>query len=487
MPKGDTISRYESYDMFSVSQKPRRSDEKLANPTKNIRDTVETSQEKTDRLSPPKVAPSDNRAAKASQVEVGRAGRYVFMAVCLPPYIVLYGIPKWIAVNLLPEMMKLAGKTLTMGGSAAENLKAWLAEAIIRPLRDAFGKLLFLVKELGKSASEFLSYLKQGLLRPFILMKETALYPFKKGAELAQQLVKKARDLIKAPLTLAKRLTDGAKEIGKGVQGAFESAKASIAKVIETAAGIAAPMLEFAKRIAHNRPRLSLKVNFSAEKSAKKLKSLTDGIGNIAQQVKQIPSQIVSQTVVPLINLFVEMRTRAADFGRAALRRLRDKLKSEIKGAVSKVKSALGGAKKFFYQLPRKARERVQKIVRFVRGPVAVFIKEEVPFLVDAYEYILRIIRRVVMVMRAVYQFLKKQVLLVAGFAIFHYGKAAQKVRLATNVLIALMGRFFKAFRNSLKGSGKALMSLSRGFASVFKAVGSLFRELHSEVRSWIA
>lgn len=486
MPKGDTISRYESYDMFSVSSTPRRTDEKLANPTKNIKDTVETSQEKTDRLAPPKVAPSDNRAAKDSQVEVGRAGRFVFMAICLPPYFVLYGIPKWIMVNLLPNVMKVSMQGMKFTGSLAENLKAWVAEAIVNPLRDAFGKLQFVIKELGKSAGEFLSYLKQGLLKPFHLMKAAALYPLKMAGELVQETSKRFQEVVKLTHLLFKRINEGLKELGNSFKVARKVVEAPLIKTREALSVLASAFTEAFAKAAKYKPEFSFKIATSPESPFKKIKSYAEKVGNAVAEARQMVTHAVAAVAQPVINLLIELKSEPVEFSKAALRRLREKSGQAIKGVVSKVRSALGQGKRFFRSLPGRAKSRVQKVVCFFRGPVRSFIREEIPFLADAYNYIHRIIAKVLAMLHFLYKHLERAVLKKAAYIQKQYIRAKRLAYAAKGAMIAAEFKFRRLFRNFLKKGAAAFVSLIRGTASVLRAFGSLFKELHSEVRSWI-
>ncbi len=52
------------------------------------------------------------RLGKVSQnlIFVARAGKYLFLAIAIPPYILLYGLPKWMIVDLLPVLFHFSFK-----------------------------------------------------------------------------------------------------------------------------------------------------------------------------------------------------------------------------------------------------------------------------------------------------------------------------------------------------------------------------------------
>lgn len=48
-----------------------------------------------------------------SFVAVAQVGKYLFLAIMLPPYLCLYGIPKWMIANLLPQVFSFSKNVVT--------------------------------------------------------------------------------------------------------------------------------------------------------------------------------------------------------------------------------------------------------------------------------------------------------------------------------------------------------------------------------------
>lgn len=72
-------------------------------PQINSPDTIESTQQRLNREVFEKFK-VNARLTHDSFVTVVQVGKYVFMAVMLPPYLCIYGIPKWFFINALPQM-----------------------------------------------------------------------------------------------------------------------------------------------------------------------------------------------------------------------------------------------------------------------------------------------------------------------------------------------------------------------------------------------
>lgn len=80
----------------------RRSEFKISSTQPGSKDTIERSlsKEALDRLQ----QPSKDTIVQSSYL-FRRIGKYVFLAAALPPYFILYGLPKWLLVEALPTLM----------------------------------------------------------------------------------------------------------------------------------------------------------------------------------------------------------------------------------------------------------------------------------------------------------------------------------------------------------------------------------------------
>lgn len=76
------------------------------------RDTIETSSVKIEKEVTEKFHANNFQLPNERMVPLARAGKFLFMAVALPPFVMLYTIPKWIATHIIPQMNQFIGNNV---------------------------------------------------------------------------------------------------------------------------------------------------------------------------------------------------------------------------------------------------------------------------------------------------------------------------------------------------------------------------------------
>lgn len=112
-PMRDSLSRCETnpYSLYGV-RKQGDTKEKVAIATPSIhKDTIEISRDRIKKEALNRL----NHTTKYFILQQGfmRVGKYLFLGLTLPPYLLLYGVPKWVLVVALPSLLILT-KTLVI-------------------------------------------------------------------------------------------------------------------------------------------------------------------------------------------------------------------------------------------------------------------------------------------------------------------------------------------------------------------------------------
>lgn len=72
------------------------------------KDTIETTQQRLNREMLERFQNTSSRMPHQSFVVAAQAGKYLFLAIMIPPYICFYGIPRWLLMDALPQFFIIA-------------------------------------------------------------------------------------------------------------------------------------------------------------------------------------------------------------------------------------------------------------------------------------------------------------------------------------------------------------------------------------------
>jgi hypothetical protein len=108
-----------------------------------------------------------------------RIGKYLFLAIAFPPYIIIYGLPKWIVVEAIPAIFLM----MTIGFNKTKR-------AVKKPADFLFQKAL--------EVAQFMKEITQRLISPFIHMANGIRNSFRKMHQsvsfFMQKILKRTKD-----------------------------------------------------------------------------------------------------------------------------------------------------------------------------------------------------------------------------------------------------------------------------------------------------
>lgn len=131
----DSVSRFDtSGDRFNMHTTGRLKDpeEVLREHALAAKDTIETSSEKIEKEVEQRFHANNNQVPNERMVVIARAGRIAFLAVAFPPYLVLYAIPRWVAVHVLPTLCQQLNQLLKLCFAPVEKVATVLLTQLQR-------------------------------------------------------------------------------------------------------------------------------------------------------------------------------------------------------------------------------------------------------------------------------------------------------------------------------------------------------------------
>lgn len=225
----DSISSSAPYDLYAVIRNPNAPKP----PLKNSMDTlekIETIQSRLEKEAMEKLQGSYLKLPNEKFVVVARVGKFVFIALTLPPYILLYSVPKWVLLEAFPLLFTFAKNGLhKMQKTLLQN---WMAQKLAG-LKEGMGAV-------GKKVGEYFSWINRTakalfahLTHPFVALAQRLMRPLQEASDYARmrkealqknfaKLNEKLRSIQKWPSSLAAMFNEGRQRISKFLDGAKE-------------------------------------------------------------------------------------------------------------------------------------------------------------------------------------------------------------------------------------------------------------------------
>lgn len=214
----DSISRYDGYaDRFNVHNQGTKTlkdpQEVLRSFPSRTRDTIEPSQEQLDKEILNRLQASSQGIPYDKLPIIARAGRYIFMAVAVPTHLLVYAIPRWIAVQLIPNTCQMLNRGIKQCFRPIEELVLQLTRQIQR--------LLKVIKHQRQHVTKALSY--------FTRLLSLLNSPLEQMRGLWKSIKKKAQEKKKA---LDEFLDIAKKKILARIKAATAAVKNTVLKTI---------------------------------------------------------------------------------------------------------------------------------------------------------------------------------------------------------------------------------------------------------------
>lgn len=483
MPRGDSISRYDgSADLFSIQNAPGKVKTAPIQNKSSAPDTISTSEAKN-TPAPPKVEPSDFRVPKDRIVEIGKAGRFVFFAIAAPPYLLLYSLPKWVLVSVVPQLFASMMGVLNQGQSFVQKMLQALYEKLAASLRDLQGMIRWTPAKLEKGELSFFKNALKVLNLPFVKIKEG----IKVAQRSAEALLKSFSEGMKRSFEkLKKRIIDIAKLIKEPISEAQSKIKKfSFDLMSFPSFSIPIPTLKF---------ELLKNYDFSFFNPLKNIKSGLKTAKNLLSIPKNAAKEVYRQTrkwVGPGIK-WASAQTKRV--GKKLAKAISFFEKQGKKGS-QKVKQAASFIGKKVSKRLKAAQNKVSnqwhRFLRWLKETAWPWICKKMPFIPKSIQLTQKSYRRIAEALHTANNFLKIKI-----------NTLHQKFQNQLNLYRLKVNSFFKkvikglTFLNILNVLGSTLIKLKNRIGyffsysswfikSVFKSFQLLFNELSLEMGSW--
>lgn len=287
----DNIYRVDKRADFKVDLKP------------GSKDTIERSlsKEALDRL---------ERPSKDTIVQPGflfrRIGKYVFLSVALPPYVLLYGIPKWLLVEAFPIL--LSGFTFLMKIVKDRLEKPF--NKIVQTLNQIVLFMQMLSKRILKPVAkltieirQFFQKFKNGTSHFFERLNRNALSALKKPGAMLSHLFRRTKE----------KLTDGHEWISEKLEFAQQKVKEGLNWIKNSPQLLAGWGSSKILNLINLQANWRSKFSFKFERSRNLARECSQWVGRRLNGMKQVISRCLSpfakfyqNSARPLFNFIVK-------------------------------------------------------------------------------------------------------------------------------------------------------------------------------------
>lgn len=120
-------------------------------------DTIESTQSKLNKEMIARFQGQGKVLSHDNYVAVVQVGKYMFLAVMLPPYLLLYGLPKWFMLNMLPNMYMFMRDQSVNVGRYVQQLSKQITDIMKGLIDQMIGDSLRMMAKKGHDISKFLS------------------------------------------------------------------------------------------------------------------------------------------------------------------------------------------------------------------------------------------------------------------------------------------------------------------------------------------
>lgn len=149
----DSMSRCEEPSMlYDTVRNPaaRSAPAKPVDPANQCKDTIETTQQRLNREVLERFQNTSSRLPHHSFVVVAQAGKYLFLAIMLPPYLCFYGIPRWLLMDALPQFFILVKTESIRVGRFFVELSKQVVDIMVGLIDQMIGDALRAANQAGK-------------------------------------------------------------------------------------------------------------------------------------------------------------------------------------------------------------------------------------------------------------------------------------------------------------------------------------------------
>lgn len=385
MPGGDSISRFDSSrDMFSVRTSPVEQKIAARNKGASGKDTIETRRIQMKKMGPMMILTRGTEGSGGRAVKIARAGRFIFFALALPPFVALYSIPKWVFVNVIPQLFKQVEKGLHHAKQFFQHLIKVLTGGAESPFRNLLGRIKWRSGGVEKQHNSLLSYMHQkfthlgsavykagakmlhlmvkGVERPWVALKERLSVVSKETSRLAASVVAKAREVVQP---MVQWMLPKVHAVRHGVELALGWGREKIERGLDALKRSILPKIKEAQKIYES---------FQT---------------TVTQKAHAISLQIV-QVAQPVINLCIPTMQFLKEHLSLGLGWLSKKPKESLWKMHQRAQKFLAGVSPYAKKFYERSNQQLQIIIRWFWGPFLQFLARLFPFVPWFFKWLWR-------------------------------------------------------------------------------------------------
>lgn len=155
----DSMTRCETpsmiYDTRRVPYVPAKG---AIDPGALTKDTIETTQQRLNREMLERFQNTSSRMPHQSFVVVAQVGKYLFLAIMLPPYICFFGIPRWLFMNALPQLFIIIKTETLRVGRFFRELSKRIVDNMKGVMKQLIGDSLRMFNQQSKNFFRYLTH-----------------------------------------------------------------------------------------------------------------------------------------------------------------------------------------------------------------------------------------------------------------------------------------------------------------------------------------
>lgn len=489
----DSISSYDSsaskYTVGpSIMQQKRATSTHEKGPV--TKDTIETPKAKSERLNPFKAEGKPGNVAGEQAVKIARAGRFIFFSIALPPFFLMYSLPKMFALNVLPAMLAQVEKGFQHAKKLLQQINKWLTASLMTPFRNIFGKIKWSPKGIEKQSSSMMDFINRGFrnVTQLVARPVKAVYQTAKKAyeQVKEKVVEKFGAWAQETREIVEKVADKVKHQMENIYQA--TAQPVINWMIPKVKLVQQQIEKGFKFAKENVKELTQKIAEAMKPAVKVVQQA--GVAMQAAVAKALNQ--ITQYAQPMINLFVPTYEFLKKHLSFSLRWLREKPREQLlkfhkaaskfmRGLIPMVGDRFGSAKRKYQKMLGKFSGGVKKAFPFMKP----LIEQTNLVYGKLIDFLKSLVRAFVNVVKAVYFRFERQLSPVKkGIVNFGHFIVAQLKQMA-KAPIAYMKELIKMVMNLLLKVVKLSLMILIGFGLVFKYWFEMLYELGEEIGSW--
>lgn len=489
----DSISAYDtSANKYTVAPTPMQQKRatKIDGNGHGSKDTIETPKAKSERLNPIQAGSKSDNVAGERAVKIARAGRFIFFSIALPPFFLMYSLPKMFALNVLPAMLAQVEKGFQHAKKLLQKINQWLAANLSTPFRNMFGKIKWSPKGIEKQSSSMMDFISRGFrqVTQFVTRPVKAVYRTTKKVveQVKEKIVAKYSSIVKD----AKEVLD--KAVVKVKQQAESVYEATLQPVVNW---MTPKIVVVQKQVEHGIKFAKKNIKEFVNKAKELIKPTIKTVQQAAAAVQALAAKTlnqITQFAQPVINLFVPTVQFLKKYLSFGLRWLKEKPKEQLINLHKKASKLLrrlipfvddkfNGAKNAYKKAIAKFSKALKKIFPFL-----IPIQRESQNILNRFiNFLKRVGRKFLSFLKKIYYRFERQLSPVKKSVVHTKKFAVDQFKEMVKAPIAYTKNVIRKSMDMALKTVKFTLLVVIGFGLVFKYWFEMLFELTSEITDW--